>query len=192
MSVANSLRRVMIAEIPTIAIDLVEIEVNDTVLADEFLAHRMGLVPLSCEGIEGLRYARECDCEDYCEHCSVKLSLHVKCTSEDGLNVYARDLIPSSDRINQTLGNPVIRDPDGNGSLLCKLRPSNELKLDCIAKKGRSKEDSKWQAVTAVVWDYDPHNKMHHTDFWYETNPETEWYVLNLAATRWTRLADKS
>jgi DNA-directed RNA polymerase subunit D len=46
---ANAIRR-SIDEIPTLAIDEVEIFKNDSALFDEVLAHRLGLVPLKTDG----------------------------------------------------------------------------------------------------------------------------------------------
>src|SRR3989338_2422601 len=45
---ANAIRR-SVSEIPTLAIDEVEIFKNDSALYDEVLAHRLGLVPLKTE-----------------------------------------------------------------------------------------------------------------------------------------------
>ena len=51
-SVANSIRRSMISRIDTLAIDQVQITENTSVIPDEMLAHRLGLVPLISEGME--------------------------------------------------------------------------------------------------------------------------------------------
>jgi len=169
----------MLAEIPTIAIDLVEVEENTSVLADEFIAHRLGLIPLSAKNVDDVLHTRDCDCEQYCEQCSVKLTLHAKCTGDDIMKVYARDLVVDPLRPNQWVGNPVIRDPDGQGVLIAKLRKGQEIKMTCIAKKGIAKEHAKWCPTSAVGFEYDPHNKLRHLDLWYETDAKTEWYVTN-------------
>ncbi|KAI0479221.1 DNA-directed RNA polymerase [Xylariaceae sp. FL0804] len=175
LSFANSLRRVVQAEVPTVAIDLVEIEANTSVLADEFIAHRLGLIPLDSRELDQLNYTRDCDCDQSCEKCTVILKLEAKCVNDDIMKVYARDLYPQLDRPNNQIGNPVISDPDGLGSLICKLRKGQELKLTCTAKKGIAKEHAKWAPTSAVGFEYDPHNKLHHLDLWYEQDVESEW-----------------
>ncbi len=44
---ANALRRIMMTEIPTMAIEWVDFKKNDSVLPDEILANRLGQIPLA-------------------------------------------------------------------------------------------------------------------------------------------------
>lgn len=47
--VANALRRILIAEIATMAIETVNIYNNTSILQDEVLAHRLGLIPIKVD-----------------------------------------------------------------------------------------------------------------------------------------------
>jgi DNA-directed RNA polymerase II subunit RPB3 len=61
VSMANTLRRIIIAEVPTMAIHMVSIYENSSALADEVISHRLGLIPLISEGVEDFIYPWEDD-----------------------------------------------------------------------------------------------------------------------------------
>lgn len=171
LSVANALRRIMLSEVPTMAIDLVEFESNTSVLVDEFLAHRLGLVPLSSHRVKEFKYSRDCTCMQYCSNCSVELTLRVRCEEETTRDVSSRELVSNHEDVR-----PVHDSTSSSpGILLVKLRKGQEIKLRCIAKKGVGKEHSKWSPVANVAFEYDPDNLLRHTTFWVEENVNKEW-----------------
>lgn len=145
---------------------MVEYENNTSVLADEFIAHRLGLIPLLSSRVRDFKYTRDCNCSQYCPNCSVELLLHVKCTGDQTRDVTSNELISNHDQIK----------PNGDGGILIvKLRKGQEIKLRCIAKKGVGKEHAKWSPVTSVSFEYDPDNLLHHTNYWTEVDVDKEW-----------------
>ncbi|KAJ1914044.1 RNA polymerase II subunit 3 [Tieghemiomyces parasiticus] len=170
LSVANSLRRTMIAEVPTIAIDIVQIESNTSVLADEFLAHRLGLIPLVSSTVDRMKYTRDCTCVQACDLCTVELTLNVKCTDNQTLEVTSKLLMSSDPNVV-----PVLVDDEDPGVLIVKLRKGQEIKVNCLAKKGVAKEHAKWSPVAAIGFEYDPHNRLRHTHYWIEEDVKKEW-----------------
>ena len=79
LAIANSLRRIMIAEVPTMAIDLIELRENTSALHDEFIGHRLGLVPLASDQIDSYVTSEECACQRMCNKCSVTYRLSSTC-----------------------------------------------------------------------------------------------------------------
>ncbi|XP_047159841.1 DNA-directed RNA polymerases II, IV and V subunit 3-like [Vigna umbellata] len=160
-SIANALRRVMIAEVPTIAIDLVEIEVNSSVLNDEFIAHRLGLIPLTSERAMSMRFSRDCDACDgdgQCEFCSVEFHLRVKCMTDQTLEVSSKDLYSSDPSVVPVdFSDPASSDSSENrGVIIVKLRRGQELRLRAIARKGIGKDHAKWSPAATVTFMYEP------------------------------------
>eukprot|EP01114_Cavostelium_apophysatum_P005782 TRINITY_DN1695_c0_g1_i1.p1 TRINITY_DN1695_c0_g1~~TRINITY_DN1695_c0_g1_i1.p1 ORF type:complete len:294 (+),score=52.46 TRINITY_DN1695_c0_g1_i1:152-1033(+) len=154
LSVANALRRIMIAEVPTMAIDLVELEANSSVLIDEFISHRLGLIPLTSHKMDKFNYTRDCSCVEKCPHCSVDFRLSVTCTDDRTRDVTSQDLFSQDQDVN-----PVDASTGGeesNGILIVKLRKGQELKLKATAKKGVGKEHAKWSPVCGISFQFDP------------------------------------
>ena len=98
------------------------------------------------------------------------------------MKVYARDLVLAEGRPNEFVGHPVITDPEGLGSVIVKLRKGQEIRLKCVAKKGIAKEHSKWAPTASVGFEYDPHNRLRHVDYWYEEDAAKEWPKTKNAA----------
>ena len=58
----NAIRRISINEVPTLAIDDVVILENSSVMHDEALAHRLGLIPLRTD-LDRFVLPHDCDCK---------------------------------------------------------------------------------------------------------------------------------
>ena len=151
---ANAIRRFAISEVPCMAIDEIVIHDNSSVLYDEILAHRLGLIPLTTD-LEGYILPQDCDCKTSlgCTKCRVLLVLDAVATDEVK-TIYSGDLVSEDTRVKPYVDNiPII-----------KLAPSQKIKLEAYAKLGKGRHHAKWQPVTiSTLTDTDNDSEFHLT-----------------------------
>jgi len=142
----NTLRRIIISEVPTMAVDDVVIIENSSTLQDEFLAHRIGLVPLKTD-LETYNLPENCTCKSEfgCNLCRVALILDIE-AEDHTITVYSGDfksenpsIIPVSDKI------PLV-----------KLAPEQKIRLEAYARLGKGKDHARWQPVSMCAYKYLP------------------------------------
>jgi len=129
-SFANAIRRIATEEVPVMAIETVEFRKNNSILYDEIVAHRLGLIPLTTD-LKSYNLPTACKCEGKgCAKCQLKLILKAKgpCT------VYASDL-KSKD--------PAIK-PVYPKMPIVKLLKGQSLELEATASLGQGREHMKW------------------------------------------------
>ena len=138
---ANALRRVCLNGVPVFAIDTVDIIENSSVLADEGLAHRLGLIPLKTD-LSRFNEPSSCDChsETGCSNCKVMLVLDSG-DSDVTRTVLSNELSSEDDSIK----------PISDKIPIVQLAPGQRIKVECYARLGRGTEHAKWNSANVSM-----------------------------------------
>ncbi len=120
---SNALRRVCLNGVPVFAIDTVDIIENTSVLQDEALAHRLGLIPLKT------------DLKKFNESDKILLVLDAG-ESDTTRNVLSNELSSEDDTVK----------PVSDKIPIVQLAPGQKIKVECYARLGRGTEHAKWNA----------------------------------------------
>ena len=138
---ANALRRVCLNGVPVFAIDTVDILENSSVLPDEGLAHRLGLIPIKTD-LTRFNEPSKCECksETGCSNCKVMLVLDSG-DAETTRTVLSNELTSEDDSIKPIADNiPIVQ-----------LAPGQRVKVECYARLGRGSEHAKWNSSNIAV-----------------------------------------
>jgi len=139
---ANALRRTMMSEVPIMAIEDIFYFDNTSLIPDEVLAHRIGLVPLTTD-LEDYLLPEDCDCESElgCPKCRVILTLDVE-AEDDTITVYSGEMESEDPNIV----------PASKNIPLAKLAPNQAIRFEAYAQLGKRKEHAKWSPVSMCVY----------------------------------------
>ncbi|KAI4122183.1 MAG: hypothetical protein LQ338_005966 [Usnochroma carphineum] len=178
-SIANAFRRILIAEIPTLAIEYVFVHNNTSIVQDEVLAHRLGLIPLTgnSAGLRWLRQYRKPTDDDpegsgVADNNTVVMKLNVECTKADNYDelnrkgeddprklythahVYAKDLefVPSGRQDTYFTGESNAIRSVHPEILLAKMRPGQCIDMEMHCIKGIGADHAKFSPVATASY----------------------------------------
>lgn len=173
-AIANAFRRILIAEIPSVAIEDVFIYNNTSVIQDEVLAHRLGLIPFKAGRAfqDFLRWykkpqdpeAAKPDANDYN---TIVLKLQVECTRNEqaakgeadptkkyhNAHVYAHhiEFQPWAKQTEIFIGENAVT-PVNPDILIAKLRPGQVIDVEMHAIKGLGSDHAKFSPVATASY----------------------------------------
>jgi len=132
---ANSLRRVMITEIPTLATEWIDVHENNSALFDEIISHRIGMIPLKFNPKKFVA-TEDCQCRNNgCPLCQVVLVLDRK-----GPCIVTSGDFKSSDK--------AVAPVDPRVPIV-ELLENQSLKLEAVARLGTGLKHAKHHAANA-------------------------------------------
>jgi len=134
---ANALRRICLNGVPIFAIDTVDIIENSSVLPDEGLAHRLGLIPIKTD-LARFNEPSKCECqsETGCSNCRVMLVLDSG-DSDVTRTVLSNELSSEDDSVK----------PTSDKISIVQLTQGQRIKIECYARLGRGTEHAKWNSA---------------------------------------------
>jgi len=132
----------MVNKIPRVAIDEVNFYENTSVLFDEQLALRLGLIPLRADPSLYVM-EDECECDGGCSLCQSTASI----SGEGPMIVHSSDLVMGDENISVTEDRIPIVD----------LKDGQKLLLNAVIKLGRGEVHAKWQNAVVCGYKNVPH-----------------------------------
>lgn len=161
VSLANALRRIMLAEVPTMAVEHVYMYMNTSVIFDEVLAHRIGLIPIAADPRKFVEITPEAP--DSTEENTIVFNMEVKCgpppknyqPDETGrpytLHVYSSSFqwVPQGSQADLY---PEGLKPVHDDILIAKLRPGQEITMEMHCRKGTGKDHAKYSPVSTASY----------------------------------------
>lgn len=163
-SIANAFRRILLSEVPTMAVEKVFVYNNTSIIQDEVLAHRLGLIPIKADP-RLFEYRQEGDDEGTAED-TLEFHLKVKCTKNKNASKDAA--VPEELYINHSVysgqmkwvpigsqaelyGEDAIK-PVHDDILIAKLRPGQEIDVKMHCVKGIGKDHAKFSPVATATY----------------------------------------